>query len=74
MLSVFDAFFVTFYIMPSASNMTDSEKIALQILLDARAFGEDVTSVAHITDPSEIASYKMLIDSVMEAQSTTNGK
>jgi hypothetical protein len=48
--------------------MTDSAKIALQILLDVRAFGEDIRNVCLGVDPHTLTHYKLLMDKVTEAQ------
>jgi hypothetical protein len=49
--------------------MTDSEKIALQILLDVRAFGADIQSLCGLEDAGELASYRLLMNTATEAQS-----
>lgn len=57
----------------TSNQMSDSEKIALQILLDARAFGEDIKEVCAVTDATEVGPYKLLLAAVDEAQ-TVIGK
>lgn len=56
------------------NHMSDSEKIALQILLDARAFGGDIREVCALTDAAELEPYKLLLATVEEAQQTAIDK
>lgn len=51
------------------TQMTDSEKIALQIHLDAMSYGDDVKEICG-RDPKNIISFKKLLDEVASAQST----
>jgi len=52
----------------AATNMTDSEKIQLQLFLDVRAFSAELQSVG--LDPATSPSYKALLEEVAEAGST----
>lgn len=48
--------------------MTDSAKIALQILLDVKSFGQEVMLVCEVTDPLLLPPFKLMMDNVTDAQ------
>jgi hypothetical protein len=57
----------------NAASMTDSEKIALQMLLDVQHFGAIVRDVCGI-DPMELPSYQKLMHEVTEGKRIIESK
>ncbi len=52
----------------STTTMSDSEKISLQLSLDAQQYGLDIRSLLSI-DPMEFSSYKKLMDDLKDSLS-----
>ncbi len=49
-----------------STTMSDSEKISLQLSLDAHQYGSDIRSLLSI-DPMEFSSYKKLMDDLKDS-------
>jgi hypothetical protein len=58
----------------SSSQMTDSEKIALQMLLDGQAFGDHIREVCPALDRDELLSYSSLMREISEAKRLIESK
>ena len=54
-------------------SMTDSEKIALQMLIDVQSFGERIQEICVIS-PHEISSYVNLLNEVIESKRLIESK
>lgn len=48
--------------VPSNSNLTDSEKISLQVYLDVKEFAEEIKKIG--VDPADVKSYAVLLNEV----------
>jgi hypothetical protein len=59
----------------SAAQMTDSEKIALQMLLDGQAFGEHIREVFPLAlDSANLSSYTNLMKEISESKRLIESK
>lgn len=56
-----------------AASTTDSEKIAMQMLLDVQHFGTIVRDICNV-DPMDLQSYQQLLNEVMEGKRIIESK